>query len=281
MTRPGYTYLSFGGGTQSSALLVMATLQLRGVGRPDLVVFADTQSEPPWVYDHVEAVRRWCEPHGLAITVRSRGDLGADVAARATGAPKRIASVPLWVRGEDGRATPGRRQCTREYKIEVCEKAVREALGYAKGQRVRHAVTALIGISHDERQRVRVSRTPWVTNSYPLVELMVSVEGCRDLLRRVGLPVPRKSACYFCPYHGDGYWLDLRDRDPAQFERACAFDEAVRDQSSSGMRNPTYVHRSLTPLRVAELDGSRDQKHLPGAGLFDDFANECEGMCGV
>lgn len=61
MSEP-YIYLSFGAGVQSSALLAMAALGLRGVPRPDLVVFADTGSEPPWVYDHLMFMHRWCEP---------------------------------------------------------------------------------------------------------------------------------------------------------------------------------------------------------------------------
>lgn len=276
-----YTYLSFGAGLQSSALLCMAALGLRGVPRPDLVVFADTQGEPPWVYEHLERMRDWLAPHGLAITIRSRGDLEAAIVAKAAGAPMRIASVPFWVQGEDDRAAPGRRQCTREYKIEVCEKAVREALGYAGGQRVKHAVTALIGISWDERQRVRDSRTPWVRNRYPLVENMVTVEGCRDLLSRQGIPEPQKSACVFCPYHSDAYWSQLRAGAPEQFERACTFDDKIRDQSSSGIRSESFVHRSLTPLRLVEFDTERDQKHMPQVGLFDNFADECEGLCGT
>lgn len=110
---------------------------------------------------------------------------------------------------------------------------------------------------------------------------MITVEGRNDLLRRLDIPEPRKSACYFCPYHGDSYWPAVKQSDPAQFEKACEFDDAIRDQSSSGMRNPTFVHRSLTPLRLVEFDPTKDQKHSPQVGLFDDFADECEGMCGV
>lgn len=277
------TYLSFGAGTQSSALLVLSALGWRDAPRADFAVFADTQSEPPWVYEHLGVMRDWAEEHGMPIIVATRGNLGADAIKKADGEAGRggVASLPLWTRGEDGREAPTPRQCTRSYKIEVCERAVRERLGYKPRQRMRHRVRNLLGISWDERQRCKKSSTAWIACCYPLVEQRISVEGCKDVLRRVGLPVPRKSACTFCPYHSDAHWAELEAHEPEVFAQACEFDRAIRDQSRSGMKNETFLHRSLTPLEMVVFDSSRDQKAIPAVGLFDNFANECDGMCGV
>lgn len=103
--------------------------------------------------------------------------------------------------------------------------------------------------------------------------------------------MPRKSACVFCPYTDNRRWQEMRRDDPASFDAACAADEALRDQSSSGMRSASFVHRSLKPLREVDFD------HLLGDdvgqetfdwnrpeldGLAPDgFSAECEGMCGV
>jgi hypothetical protein len=266
----------------------MSALGLRGVPRADVAIFADTQSEPYWVYDQVEVMKAFAAKHGVEFKVVSKGNLAVDVRTRAT-APKegdepsegRFASVPLFVHGRDGRASPSRRQCTKEYKIEPIERAIREHLGYKPRQHVKHRVRALIGISWDERSRCKTSQTKWVTNVYPLVELRISVAGCQDLLKHAGLPVPRKSACVFCPYHDDAHWARVKAEEPEVFAQACDFDEAMRDQSASGLESEAFVHRSLTPLRMAEFRPEEDPRANPAFGLFDSFANECDGMCGV
>ena len=83
----------------------------------------------------------------------------------------RFASVPFWVMGEDDREAPGRRQCTREYKIDVVKRDVREVLGLKKGQRAqgKYVVEGWVGISLDEASRAKPSRYPWIVNRWPLL----------------------------------------------------------------------------------------------------------------
>lgn len=281
MNRETLVYGSLGAGTQSSALLVLSALGLREVPRADVWFFADTGSEPQFVYDHLDLMTDWAARHDIKVIRCSRGNLGEDLLRKIGTEEGRFASVPFWTLGKDGRAAPTRRQCTRDYKIEVIERAVREYTGIKKHKHMRTQCTAIIGISWDERQRCKDSRTPWITNRYPLVESKISVDGCRDILRRNHLPIPGKSACVFCPYHSNAYWRWLREQHPDEWARAVIFDEAIRDQSSSGMENPTFVHRSLTPLHMVDLGEARDEKPIPQAGLFDGFREECDGMCGV
>lgn len=85
-----------------------------------------------------------------------------------------------------------------------------------------------------------------------------------------------ESACVFCPYTDDARWIEMRDTDPESFARACAADEALRDQSKTGLRRRAFVHRSLVPLRDVRFKAEEDN------GLFGDgFGAECEGMCGI
>jgi hypothetical protein len=123
------TYLSFGAGLQSTALLVMSALRLRDVPKIDLAVFADTQGEPQWVYDHLKFMRTWAFEHGINIDVVTAGNLAQDVIDRH--APdqrrRRFGAVPCWTEGTNSRtgekeAVPLRRQCTSEYKIECIER---------------------------------------------------------------------------------------------------------------------------------------------------------------
>lgn len=273
-------YLSLGAGVQSSALYVMTTLGLHGCPRADVAIFADTQDEPAYVYDQVERLRAWgVEHHGPRIDTVTAGHLSADVIGRHNGTRPRFAAVPAFTLGDDGRSTILRRQCTREYKIAPIQKHVRGLLGLVPRQRAKGKVsaTALIGISVDEASRMKPSRDAWITNVYPLVDARLSRIDCSRILVVAGMPLPKKSACVFCPFHDDAYWLWMKTEHPAEFERAARIDEQMRDMSRSGNARPVFVHRSLQPLRDIDF---AERRRLP---LFesDQFQNECEGMCGV
>lgn len=273
-------YLSLGAGVQSSALYVMTTLGLHGCPKVDVAIFADTQDEPAYVYEQLNRLRFWGLAHGgPRIDTVTAGHLSADVISRHNGARPRTAAVPVWTRGDDGRESPLRRQCTREYKIEPIERHVRTLFGLKKRQRAKGKVTAtaLIGISLDEATRMKPSRTPWVTNRYPLIDARLRRKDCLAIIEGVGLPRPAKSACVFCPFHDDAYWAWLKSEHPAEFERAARIDVQFRDMSRSGVARPVFLHRSLQPLRLIDF---AERRRLP---LFesDQFQNECEGMCGV
>jgi hypothetical protein len=120
---------------------------------------------------------------------------------------------------------------------------------------------------------MKPSRTRWITNSWPLVDAMLGWTRCKEIVEGAGLPIPLKSACYFCPYHDNGYWDSMKKNYPEEFAKAVAFDAAVRDRSKRGMKAPIYLHRSLQPLDQVDFDKDKDQMDL--------FGNECEGICGV
>lgn len=268
---------SLGAGVQSTTLYLLAD---RGEfpNKPDVAIFADTQREPPWVYENLERL----EQQGtIPIDRVSAGDLGEAVETGANSTGGRFASVPFWVAGEDGREAPGRRQCTREYKIDVVKRRIRELLGLAKGERAkgRFHVEEWVGISADEAHRAKPSRYEWITTRWPLLERFMRREDCKAYLRGVGYPVPGKSACVFCPYRKTIDYARWREHHPALFEEACRVDDLIRSSGTMrGMPRPQYVSRLLVPLRdipsVAELE-QRDDAQL------DLFGNECEGMCGV
>jgi hypothetical protein len=270
-TTPDFTYISFGAGVQSTALLVMSNLGLHGCPRADVAIFADTQGEPQWVYDHLSYMERWSAIPIIRVTA---GNLAAALKARIRGKRRRAASIPGWTKGQNGRSVPLWRQCTRDYKITPILQKVRALLGYGPRQAVRRCVRCLLGISRDEVSRMRPSRVNWCTNLYPLVDAGMDRADCVGLLRQHRIPVPRRSACVFCPYHSDAFWRDLRENHPLEWRRAVAMDHAVRDMSIAGIRSPVYLHRSCLPLELATLPGENP-------GTADHFENDCEGLCGV
>lgn len=266
-----FTYISFGAGVQSTALLACSAMGLYGFPKADCAIFADTGDEPSWVYQHLEFMEKWAGERGVEVIRCQKGHLSQDIIDRHRGKKKRFAAIPGWTMGSDGRAAPLRRQCTREYKIEPIEKAVRELLGYRKRQRMKHKVRCLIGISYDEIIRIKDSRTPWVTNEWPLVDARFRRHDCIEIVKGLGIPEPGKSSCVGCPYHSDRFYRELKEKYPEEFQKAVEFDRTIRNMSMNGVRSPVYVHRSLKPLE--EVDFTKNQMEL--------FGEECSGTCGV
>ena len=126
--------LSLGAGVQSTGMYLMALDGLFSA-KPDVAIFADTQQEPPWVYENLW---RLAAEGGdrIPIHIGTAGDIGDAILAAADGTrTDRFASVPFWALGDDGREAPARRHCTREYKIDVVKLATRSMLGLRPRQR--------------------------------------------------------------------------------------------------------------------------------------------------
>ena len=108
--------LSLGAGVQSTTVYLLA---MDGALHLDAAVFADTQDEPQAVYKHLEWLKSL---RGPPIYVRSKGRLSSaltTVESAKYGKPTRFAAVPFFTKGADGEIGQTRRQCSREYKVEV------------------------------------------------------------------------------------------------------------------------------------------------------------------
>ena len=267
--------VSLGAGVQSSTMYILAAVG-ELTPKPDVAIFADTQAEPRWVYQHLD----WLEANfGGAVPICrvSAGSL-EEATLRSRDGKTRKVSLPLRVMGKEGKAVFLRRQCTREYKIDPIKRELRRMLGLQPRQRAfgRYRVEEWIGISRDEAHRAKPSRIPWITTRWPLLfDKPMRRAECIDWLLRNGFEVPQKSACVFCPFHDDRTWQDLKQNHPEEFARAVEFDRELRKGTLIGVRQTPYLHRELRPLD--EIDFGTDTSNQ----LEIDFGNECEGMCGV
>jgi len=260
------TYLSFGAGVQSIALLVCSNLGLHGVPRADVAIFADTGYEPQYVYDQLETMRKWSE---IPVEVVSAGDQSSRKSY------KTIIPAFTLTKGQPGILY---RQCTSNWKIEPIIKAARRHLGYSPRQVIKKTARALIGISIDEAQRMKPARERWITNEWPLIDARLRRSDCLKIVGEVGLPLPERSACYFCPFHSTEEWRRLRDHHPEEWNKAVEYDREIRFSTRAGTDRSVFLHSKLVPLDQVLLD-------RPDKPLFpeepDQFGNECEGMCGV
>ena len=258
-------YLSFGAGVQSSTLLALSALGLHEIPKVDVAIFADTQDEPVWVYEHLWQMAAWVESMGICVEVVSAGKLSECD-------PKHL-RIPAFT-DFDGKSGKTRRQCTSEYKIKPINTRVRQLLGLAKGEQHKgRTALSIQGISYDEMQRMKDPKDKFIDIEYPLVRMGWTRHKCLDWwLSNMTIPAPRKSACVYCPFRSNEEWRDIRDNDPQGWEFAIWYDSKIRDSSASGLNNPAYLHRSLMPLADVDIEVTDADQERFG------FLNECEGM---
>jgi hypothetical protein len=274
---PRATYMSFGGGVQSTAiaeLVIRRDPRLLAVAPdlPELFIFADTGDEPEAVYAHVEMMRERIEAAGFRwLTVCKGGRLGDTAAAGRV-------DIPVWTDTDDpdAKRRPMRRACTVDWKAAVMDREAKARYGVnlRRKKQPEGVVACWQGISTDEAQRTRISQDQWRSFCYPLLSMRWSRLDCLAYLASINMTAP-KSACVFCPFHGDEVWRSLS---PADMARAVEVEDAMHAHVAAGtgyasrLRSLPTLHRSGIPLRERPFDRGED------SGAMD---NECAGICGV
>lgn len=272
---PGLNLFSFGGGTQSMAALVLAK---RGQLAIDHFVFANVgeDSENPATLAYIRDVARpYAERHGLSLHERryTRKDGTQPTLLQEMKRRERSNVIPA----RDANGRPGRRTCTADWKIRVINRFAREM-----GATRRNPATVNIGISSDEAERVNLTPDNLYTcKAYPLVDRGISRQLCASIILHEGLPLPPKSACYFCPFTSPHRWRVMRAEAPELFNAAVAVDRLAIERGISLRGRPLYLTRFGKPLDEAIPD-----PQILGISAvqttMDDLFDGCEsGYCFV
>jgi len=272
--------LSLGAGVQSTTVYLLA---MEGtIPAIDAAVFADTQEEPGAVYAHLQ----WLVSlGGPPIVVRSIGKLGDHLANGENTTGQRCASIPAYTAQPGIRPATGmiRRQCTKEYKTQVVDRAIRRDVFGLPPRRAligANSVQLLFGISVDEARRAgsikaRVETKRRWSVVFPLLDLGWSRRDCEKWLStRVPHEVPR-SACVFCPFKSNAEWKRLKTHDPEGWDRAVFIDRQLRipgNVLNRKLNQQLFLHRSARPLDEVEFDQRQE--------IFG-FIRECEAACGT
>jgi hypothetical protein len=266
--------ISYGGGVQSTAMLVLTALgELPPI---DAALFANVgdDSEHPATLDYVRDVATpWAAEHGITVHTldRVRRDGTTEtLMGRLTKEGSR--SLPIPIRMSNG--APGIRSCTVDFKIRVVGKWLK-----AHGASASDPATVCIGISTDELHRANNKRAmPYELPIYPLLDLGLDRQGCRDVIAAAGLPVPPKSSCFFCPFHRPQVWAEMRRDEPDLFEKSAALEDLLNERRDMLGKDHVYLTRFALPLREAIGEA---QDMLPGFDESPDI-DECdEGVCFV
>lgn len=214
--------VSFGGGTNSAALLVGLYQHNIPV---DLILFADAGAEQPHTYCFLQTMNEWLTAHDMPtiITVQNVDRMG-----------NRLSLEMECLRSQTLPSIAyGHKRCSQKHKIAPQEKFCNNyppcRAVWARGDRV----IRFIGYDTGEYKRYDHSRKFNETdkkydNRYPLIEWEWSRMDCVRALEAAGLPQPGKSSCFFCPSMKRDEILLLKEQHPDLYARAIAIEDNAR-----------------------------------------------------
>jgi PP-loop superfamily ATP-utilizing enzyme len=154
-------------------------------------------------------------------------------------------SIPIPARMSNG--APGNRACTSDFKIKVVNSFLKE-----RGATEKNPATVGLGISVDEIHRARTeSNFPEEILEYPLIDLRLTRRDCERIIRDAGLPIPPKSACYFCPFKSRSEWKHLKSDRPQLFDKAVKLELRLNEKRGNLKKDWVYIHPDMVPLSQA------------------------------
>jgi hypothetical protein len=238
--------VSYGLGLDSTAMIVL--MHRMGM-RPDIIVFADTGGEKPETYAYLAGFNAW---------LRSVGFPEVDVvkyeptrAPYATLEDKSLANenLPsLAFRGHECALVFKREPITKFLKAHPLVQAaiasgrgIHKIVGYddSPADRKRSAKTTKTRLKVMEQieERRACGKAPlsdqWevanLTNVYMLQDHNLTRPMLPKIVESVGLPVPVKSACFYCPASRPEEVVELKLTHPGLFERALRIERIAQE----------------------------------------------------
>lgn len=264
----------YGGGVQSTGALVMAAQGLIDY-RTFLFCHTGEDSEDPATLEYLEryalpyavaheidllVIRHTRKRDGAQPTIREAIESGRDI-------------IPMFfemTRAKDPKRNgePQRlsRTCTSDWKAAVSARWQKEH-GATADQPGVHG----LGISLDEYERMKNhSGFAWQVLDYPLVAMRLTRQDLMNIIERVGLPIPPKSKCRWCPFQSTQSWREMRDGRPELFRESVVLEATINARRAAKDLAPIYLTRKLIPLEQA----------VAGDQASFDFDDMCEsGFC--
>jgi hypothetical protein len=242
---------SYGGGIQSTAALVLAAQSK--IDFP-LFLFSNVgdDSEHPGTLRYVRDVAMpFAQAHGIELVElrRTRPD-GTPRTLLEEVQSETLKSIPVPVRMTNG--MPGTRSCTKHYKVLVIAGETKR-----RGATADNPAIVGLGISIDEWQRMSTNTgAAWQRTTYPLIDQRLDRASCIRIIEQADLPVPPKSACWFCPFHRISDWQRMKVNEPDLFMNAVIFELDVNAKRRRLGRPSVYLTRFGKPLHEVIGDQS-------------------------
>lgn len=260
------TVLSWGGGTQSTALMLMILNGDIEVKKPDYIIFSDTGDESAETYEQVYKVKKYVkDTYNVDILITSKNKVKTklddvvsllklgkieDVNFRSSkyadlyqeqvlfykGLIDQAHLVPAWIysKGKLGKLLG--KKCTVAYKISQIMKEVRVQENIKRFSKTKHLVKMYIGFTFDELQRVKPSPESYVTNVFPLVDKGLSKQDCIDYVnQKLGFK-PKSSVCNMCFANNFERVYNLYKYDKEAWSKLLVLDAAMEENKQTKLR---------------------------------------------
>jgi hypothetical protein len=238
--------VSYGVGLDSTALLV--EMHNRGM-RPDLILFSDTGGEKPETYAYLDVINAWLvQVEFPAVTVVRYAPVRAPYA---TLEGKCLANETLPSLAFGGHS------CALVFKRDVMVRYLKNwapaQVAIACGEKIVKAI-GYDASRADQRRRAKADRTTerlrlrviertdcgkdpladqWeiahCTFAYYLQDWGLERTALAAIIIAAGLPLPIKSACFYCPASHPAEVVQLRIDHPELYWRAVAMERGARD----------------------------------------------------
>ena len=249
--------VSYGVGTNSTAMLI----GMIKYGIPaDIILFADTGGERPETYEYLKMFSEWLKQRGMPeITVVQY--------FRRDGRRMSLEEECLQSKSLPSLAY-GYKKCSQKHKIVPQDKYINnheqakeiwrnggkviKFIGYDAGEPYRRTHAAVYDM-FDKKYEKR----------YPLIDDWDwDRPDCADVIREAGLPLPGKSACFFCPATKKHEIVELKKQHPDLLTRALKIeDNAMETLYSVKGLGRNFAWREF-------LYGKKDQVKM--CGMVDD-----------
>lgn len=209
------TILSLGMGVNSVAI-ICGWIEI-GYEPFDAILFADTGGEKPHTYAYIAILNAYLVRHGFPeITIVRKGGNGETLEQNC----RRKNMLPSLAYGRKG--------CSQKFKV-----GPQEVWGNKRFKRyfkTGEKVEKLLGYDFKEERRWMGAKLEDKKYSYrfPLVEWEWDRAACVAAIERAGLPLPGKSACYYCPASTLAEIESLRVTYPDHLRDACRMEFSAR-----------------------------------------------------
>lgn len=211
----------FGGGTNSAAMII----GMKERGMPiDLILFSDTGGEQPHTYAFINIFDEWLSAQGLppitkVFTTNKRGE-------------RLILEQECLTKGVLPSIAYGFKKCSNKYKVRPQDKFCNNYKPFKEIWLSGRRINKYVGYDAGETRRVehakRYAEADKKYNShYLLYEWGWGREDCAAAIERVGLPLPGKSSCFFCPSMKKHEIQHLWENFPELWQRAVEIEHAA------------------------------------------------------
>lgn len=243
------TIISYGAGTNSKAMVIR---MLREGEKIDRIVFADTGGERPETYRDMEDFSFWLQMQGAP---------GIEV-VRNTSIANGIPVVTLEEECLAGKKLPGI-----AYGFGTCSDKWKQRPFKRWFKQNKFDASAVVCIGFDADEPNRAERGARIDSGYikryPLIEYGMGRDECLAEIEGAGLPLPGKSACFFCPSSKQAEVLALP---PDLQQRAITLERNAQLTTVQGLgrryawEDLIDAHRLGVPLKAIQQLRPRPQE---------------------